>query len=176
MNEMIESLLTAYEEHDADTYADIWNRVRQSRDDRQQAGAALLLILSNGDAHRAEMAINTLSFTGLVREDEVYEQLIRTAEDLLTPQFLSDVAAIESRRIKGDKRRLSPEARLLRSILRALATRRSHRATTLVERITVQFSGTPLAAKIVKWKNPSDDQDAGDAGVNAGDAGVSPNF
>jgi len=154
MTDLIESLLTAYDAKDTSTFAGICARLHESKDERQKAAEELLQVLGENDTYRAELAVNILIITGMTRDNEWFERLIMTAEKIFSPEVLSRLAADEEQRLKSKETtaRISPQLRILRSVLPALMERGGARALAFVNALETELAETPLAARIAEWK------------------------
>jgi len=155
MADLAESLLAAYEKGDSSTYAGICARLHQSKDERQRAAERLLEIVCEDEARRAELAVNTLSFTGIAREKQWHEKLVAVAEKVFSPEILSKLAECESRRLTGVKGRLPTQVRLLRSLTDALLRTEEPRATAFLDAVEIQLAGTALGPRFTKWRQRS---------------------
>ena len=152
MGNETERLLTAYEESDSRAFAAICAQLVTSKSERRETAERLLEIVSEGHSRRAEVAVNILRFSGIASENEWYERLITVAEKAFSPEAVSRLATSESNRGRVN-RKLSPEARLLRSLISALMSKQESRAIAFVETVENQLAGTTLAARIARWKH-----------------------
>jgi len=156
MADLTESLLRAYENADSSTFSGICARLDASEHERQTTAERLLEIACEGDTRQAELAVNCLRFTGIALQTPWYERLIGVGEKIFTLEVLSRLAERDARGLGGVRRKLSPELRLLRSIISALVRKKDEpRATAFLEAVESRLAGTDLGARVTKWKQGS---------------------
>ena len=154
MSEFAEQMISALGKNDTESYALACATLMDwSKAERLKVQNDLLEIVSTGDYLRAELAVNTLRFSvALALEEASRERLALAAENIFTPEVLSNLIRVEGEEMGKSCRRVSQELRLLRSIIFTIAKKENLRADRFIAYVEAQVAGTVLAAKVARWK------------------------
>lgn len=152
MSDLAESLLAAYQARDASAFSALAKRLHYSTTDRRDTAKRLVQIIGEADARRAELAVNSMSITGIVSEQEWYEELVQVAERIFTPQALSRLVDEMQQRMKTSERAFLPGMRLLRSVIWALIRKSHPRTIAFLDNLETCLAGSPLQPYVSKWR------------------------